>query len=219
MFKSIIDGNLTIISVLLCMLVSILLGFLVSLIHSKCNKTSKNFMTTLVLLPLIVQVVIMMTSGNLGTSVAILGAFSLIRFRSAPGNSRELLSIFLSMAIGLACGIGHIYFAITFSIIACILIYLLTKLNYGNKLEFKNLKVVIPEDLDYENIFDDIFTKYTNSCLLIKSKTINMGSLYELDYEVSLKNDISEKKFIDELRVRNGNLKIVLSHMIEGTEL
>ena len=220
MFNSIIENNnLTITSALICMLVSIILGFIVSIVHSKCNRTSKNFMTTLVLLPLIVNVVIMMTSGNLGTSVAILGAFSLIRFRSAPGNSRELLSVFLSMAIGLATGMGHVLFAMTFTVISIILIIILYKSNYGNQNKIKNLKIIIPEDLDYETIFDDIFKKYTKNVELIKSKTINMGSLYELDYEVSLIDNIKEKEFIDEIRVRNGNLKIVLSHNIEGIEL
>ena len=219
MFNSILENSLTITNVLLCMSISIILGFIVSIFYIKCNRTSKNFATTLVVLPIIVQIIIMMTSGNLGTSVAILGAFSLIRFRSAPGNSKELLSIFIAMAIGLACGMGQIYFAIIFTIISVLLIYILTKINYGGDGKLKNLKIIVPEDLDYESIFDDVFNKYTDSTTLIKSKTINMGSLYELDYEVTIKEKISEKSFIDELRIRNGNLKIVLSHPLEENSL
>lgn len=216
MFNSILDGNnLSISSSLICMFSALLLGGIVALIHGK--KSSKDFLITLVTLPLIVQVVIIMVNGNLGTSVAILGAFSLIRFRSLQCNSKELLVIFLTMAIGLATGMGYIIFAFVFTIVACLTIFILDKLFSGKAI--KQLKIVVPEDLDYEEIFDDIFEKYTNSVKMIKTKTINMGSLYELTYDVDLKGNVKSKDFIDELRVKNGNLKISLTHSLESSEL
>jgi len=212
MFNSILDSNnLSIISSLICMISALILGGIVALIH---RKSSKDFLTTLVILPLIVQVVIIMVNGNLGTSVAILGAFSLIRFRSLQCNSKELLVIFLTMAIGLATGMGYILFAFVFTIIACLMIFILNKL-FEDK-ETKLLKIVVPEDLDYEDAFEEVLEKYTSSYELIKSKTINMGSLYELTYQVNLKNNVKQKELIDELRVKNGNLKIILSHELKG---
>lgn len=214
MFNSILNGNLSIVSSLICMISSLILGGIVAFVH---RKSSKDFLITLITLPLIVQVVITMVNGNLGTSVAILGAFSLIRFRSLQCNSKELLVIFLTMAIGLATGMGYILYAFVFTILACLSIFILNKVFVGK--EVKRLKIVIPEDLDYEEVFDDIFKKYTNNVTIIKSKTINMGSLYELTYDIEFKNNIKTKDFIDELRVRNGNLKIVLTHVIETSEL
>lgn len=212
MFNSILDSNnLSIISSLICMVSALILGGIVALIH---RKSSKDFLTTLVILPLIVQVVIIMVNGNLGTSVAILGAFSLIRFRSLQCNSKELLVIFLTMAIGLATGMGYILFAVVFTILSCLMIFILNKVFEGK--ESKLLKIVVPEDLDYENAFEEILEKSTSSYELIKSKTINMGSLYELTYKINLKNNVKQKELIDELRVRNGNLKIILSHEIKG---
>jgi len=214
MFNSILNGNLSIVSSLICMISSLILGGIVAFVH---RKSSKDFLITLITLPLIVQVVITMVNGNLGTSVAILGAFSLIRIRSLQCNSKELLVIFLTMAIGLATGMGYILYAFVFTILACLSIFILNKMFVGK--EVKRLKIVIPEDLDYEEVFDDIFKKYTNNVTIIKSKTINMGSLYELTYDIEFKNNIKTKDFIDELRVRNGNLKIILTHVIETSEL
>lgn len=161
-----------------------------------------------------------MVNGNLGTSVAILGAFSLIRFRSMPGNSRELISVFFAMAIGLATGIGHILFAVTFTVIGSVVIILVTKLKFGENRNVKNLKILVPEDLEYENMFDDIFEKYTKKVFLMKAKTVNMGSLYELEYEIELKADIKSQSFLDDLRIKNGNLKVSLSTpLIDYNEL
>lgn len=220
MFESIFESSaLSITDALICMVVALILGFVVALTHTLTKKYSKNFITVLVLLPLLVEVVIMMVNGNLGTSVAILGAFGLIRFRSMPGTSRELLSVFFSMAIGLALGMGHILFAVIFTLIISIMILVLSKSKFGETQNNQSLKIVIPEDLDYTNIFDDIFKKYTKSCEITKVKTTNLGSMYEITYDVVL-NDINTRDFIDEIRCRNGNLNVVLNHKkIETGEL
>jgi len=203
-------SSITLESLLLCTLASIVLGIGVALVHMYRNIYSKNFIVTLALLPAIVQIIITLVNGNLGTGVAVMGAFSLVRFRSIPGGAREIGSIFLAMALGLATGMGHITIAFMFLAIIGAMTLLLNITRFGEqKEEEKELKITIPENLDYEGIFDDLFGKYTNGAELVKVKTTNMGSLYELHYRIILKGSAIEKKFLDELRCRNGNLNIV----------
>ena len=154
---------------------------------------------------------ILLINGNLGTSLAVAGAFSLIRFRSMPGNSKEIISVFWAMAIGLALGMGYIIYSIIITIIVAILVIVLSKVVYKvQNMSERKLKIVIPENLDYEEVFDDIFEKYTNKIELIKVKTTNMGSMYELVYMVNMKLDQKEKDFMDEIRCRNGNMLVML---------
>ena len=204
-------ATLSIIDALLCIGVSLLLGIFIAYIHTKTEHYTQNFIITLTLLPLLVEVVIMLVNGNLGTSVAIMGSFALVRFRSMPATSREIISVFFAMAVGLAVGTGYLTYAITFTILTNIIILILQKLHFGNpKDKNRILKIVIPEDLDYTEVFDDIFKKYTKEYNLCKVKTTNMGSLFKLQYHISYKDDIKEKEFIDELRCRNGNLSILI---------
>lgn len=222
MFESVFDttGTLSIGTVLICFIVAIILGLVVSFTHMKTGKYTKNFVITLTILPALVQVIMIMVNGNLGTSVAVLGAFSLVRFRSVPGNSKEIASIFLSMAIGLSVGMGHILFASVITIIICLVIFILSisKFGEGNNV-VKILKITIPENLDYTGVFDEIFSKFTQQIDLEQVKTTNMGSMFELKYRVKLLKKINEKEFIDALRCRNGNLSISLTNMISDIEL
>lgn len=223
MFNSILESNsgtLSISTALICMGAAIIFGIIIALVHMYSTKCNKNFAITIAVLHLLVQVVIMMVNGNLGTSIAILGSFSLIRFRSMQGNSRELVSIFFAMAIGLAVGMGHIMYAFVFTLITSLALIILQKSSFGiKKNNEKSLKVTIAENLDYTNIFDDIFDKYTNNIELNKIKTTNMGSMFELSYNISLKNNINEKDFIDEIRTRNGNLTVNLGRVSTENEL
>lgn len=223
MLNSILESTVSTVSltsILLCSLCSIVLGFLIALIHKVTSKYSKNFLITIAILPLLVQIVIIMVNGNLGTSVAIVGAFSLVRFRSLPGTSKEILSVFFAMVVGLMTGMGYLFFAVIMTIISCILLFVLNKVRIFDKNKYeKILTITIPEDLDYTNVFDDIFKNYTKKIELERVKTTNMGSLFELRYRVILNKDINEKKFIDDLRIRNGNLKIILTHPIEESDL
>lgn len=223
MFNSILESNsgtLSISTALICMGAALIFGIIIALVHMYSTKCSKNFAITIAVLPLLVQVVIMMVNGNLGTSIAILGSFSLIRFRSMQGNSRELVSIFFAMAIGLAVGMGHIMYAFVFTLITSLALIILQKSSFGmKKNNEKSLKITIPENLDYTNIFDDIFDKYTNNIELNKIKTTNMGSMFELSYNINLKNNINEKDFIDEIRTRNGNLTVNLGRVSTENEL
>ena len=215
MFNSIFDSStagLEITSALISATVALALGVALAITHSKTSQTTKGMMITLAILPVLVMAVMIMINGNLGTSIAILGAFSLIRFRSIAGRAKDLLAIFAAMMIGLACGMGHVFFA---TVVMAIYIVATVLFAYTNILEpdrhERVLKVVIPEDLDYEDVFEDIFKKYTSRHHLVRMKTMNMGSLYKLTYEVKLRHGVKEKAFLDEIRVKNMNLKVLLS--------
>lgn len=215
MFKSILStttaSSLSIQTVIICWVTAIALGLVIAYVHKITSKHTTSFLLSLAILPVLVQIVIMMVNGNLGNSVAILGAFGLIRFRSMPGNAKEIVSIFWAMAIGLAIGMGQILFAICITAVVAIAIIVMNKFNFGEKeREKRNLKIVMPENLDYTTVFDDIFTKYLDQYDLEKVKTTNMGSMYEMQYEVKLKKEVNEKDFIDDIRVRNGNLTVAL---------
>lgn len=201
---------------LLCTLVSLLLGALIALSHLYRSSTTKSFVVTLALLPAIVQVVIMLVNGNLGTGVAVMGAFSLVRFRSVPGSAREICSIFLAMAVGLATGMGYLAAAGVFTLVLCLVILLYTATPFGERRgEERTLKVTIPEGLDYNGVFDDLFRKYLKRWTLLQVRTTNLGSLFKLDYRVELRDPRQEKAFLDELRCRNGNLEISCGRMGE----
>lgn len=216
---SLSTAGLTVTEFICCTVFSIVFGVVIALVHMYKNQYSKNFILTLILLPLIVQTVIMLVNGNLGTGVAVAGAFSLVRFRSVPGNSREIASIFLAMAVGLAAGMGYIVIGALLVVIVGIVMLLVASFPVGQASRMmRDLKVTIPENLDYEGIFDDLFSEYTTKNELLKVKTVNMGSLYELHYHILLRRDKSEKKFLDELRCRNGNLTIVCGRVAQERE-
>lgn len=225
MFESILidsTGTLSISNALFCTMVSLLLGIMIAFIYMKTNRHyTQNFVITLSLLPLLVEVVIMMVNGNLGTSVAIMGAFALIRFRSMPASAKEIMYVFLAMAVGLSVGMGYLTFAITFTVLACLVLFILEFFQFGKPKEFqKLLRITIPENLDYTNVFDDLFARYIKVYELTRVKTTNMGSLFELTYQITIKSNCNEKEFIDELRCRNGNLPILIHREeMEITEL
>ncbi len=202
---------------LICTAASLVMGAALAWIHTYQNHVTKNFILTMALLPVIVQTVIMLVNGNLGTGVAVMGAFSLVRFRSTPGNSREIVSIFLATVIGLANGMGYLGVAAMLLVIVGGMTVLVVRVG-GSHLTEKELKVTIPENLDYRDIFDDLFRKYTNRAELIRVRTVNMGSLYELQYHIELKDERSEKEFLDQIRCRNGNLTLVCGRVPVGRD-
>ena len=218
MFDTILaeSGTLSVETALICTGASLILGLVIALVFMKNANSSKSYLITLVLMPMIVESVIMLVNGNLGTAVGVMGAFSLVRFRSMPGTSREIMGIFLAMAAGVATGTGYVGFAALFTLIACLILLLLESGGFGNAGSAeKDLKITIPESLDYTGIFDDIFAKYTKKSELLKVKTTNMGSMYDLSYRIRLNDARAEKEFIDELRTRNGNLTIVCGRVSE----
>lgn len=218
MFSSILEGtgvgalgSVTIVSVAICTMTSLVLGVIAALVYMHKSSCTKNFAITIALLPIIVQALIMLVSENMGAAgIAALGVFSLVRYRSQPGNSREILAIMLSMAIGVANGLGYVTFSIALTIIICLMWFILFSVHFGEKKMEKILKVSIPETLEYNDFLDDIFMEYTTSHTLTSVRTTNMGSLYELNYTIIIKDESKEKDFLDKIRVRNGNLPVSL---------
>ncbi len=217
-FSSIIsDYSLTFDTYLLCIAGALVCGFLTALAAAIRSHASKSFLATLVLLPMIVATVIIMVNGNIGTGMAVMGAFSLIRFRSVPGKARDIAVIFLSMTAGLTCAAGYVALAVLFTVIVGAIMVLMAIVPFGEE-RCMALRVTIPESLRYADEFDDLFQKYTRSHRLIQAKTTNMGSLYKLLYKVDMKDRKQTQSFIDELRCRNGNLEISLSELMEDKE-
>ena len=217
-FKGIFDSSTaTVISVtdfLLCVGVSLVLGVIIALSYMYRTRYTKSLVVTLSILPAVVCVVIMMVNGNVGAGVAVAGAFSLVRFRSVPGTAKEIGTLFLAMGTGLIAGMGYLGYAALFTAVMCLVFVLLNFVDFGakkNAAAYKCFRITVPEDLDYSDIFTDIFEKYTKSFELVKVKTTNMGSMFRLNYNVVLKDAAKEKEMIDTIRQRNGNLEITVS--------
>ena len=217
-FRGLFDTDMaSVISVtdfLICVGTALALGLVLALGYMYRSRYTKSFVITLALLPAVVCVVIMMVNGNVGAGVAVAGAFSLVRFRSVPGTAREITMLFLAMGAGLICGMGYLAFAAMFTLVMCLMSLLYNRLDLGaakNAAVYKTLNITVPEDLNYSSIFDDIFAEYTASHELIRVKTTNMGSLFRLTYNITLKDPAREKEMIDAIRCRNGNLEISIS--------
>ena len=209
MLNSILGTELTLTSFLICTGVSLLLGVGTALVAGYRSRSTQSLAVTLAILPAVVQAVIMLVNGSIGAGIAVAGAFSLVRFRSAPGTAREIAAIFLAMAIGLATGMGYVGLAALLFLILAGAMLALTAMRFGQKGDAgRIMKITIPEALDYDGLFDDLFERYTTAHTLEKVKTTNMGTLYELRYRITLRQEPVPKVFLDELRCRNGNLNI-----------
>ena len=220
MLESIISSGLTLSTFLICTLTSLVLGIGIAFVGMYRSRSTQSFAVALAILPVVVQLVIMLVNGNVGAGVAVAGAFSLVRFRSVPGTAREIGVLFMAMAIGLATGMGFVGLAVISFIIISAVILLLTAPGFGKAaVAERSLKIPLPENLDYEGVFDDVFAKYTKSAELVKVKTSNMGTLYELQYSIVLKGENVPKEFLDELRCRNGNLNIVCGREVQKEAL
>ena len=195
----------------ICTAVSLVLGAVIAFTAGFRAKQSKSFLLALFLIPAIVQTVIMLVNGSVGTGVAVMGAFSLVRFRSVAGSAKEIVSIFLAMATGLATAMGYIGLAAIFVVIICIVMLITSFIHFKERDDLvRSLKITVPEDLNYAHEFDEIFEKYTHNAKLLTVKTSNMCSLYKLLYRDELVREDDIQKFIDELRIRNGNLEIAV---------
>jgi len=219
MLDSIITSRIDIATFLILSASSLILGAATAWLNSRINNCSKSFTATLALMPFMVQVVIMLVNGNLGAGVAVAGAFGLVRFRSAPGSAKEIAAVFVSMAIGLACGAGFVGFAVVFGLVSCVLALVYTLVRLGeSRREEKELRILIPESLDYTGVFDDIFKEFTTYSELVHVKTSNMGSLYKLTYHITMKAGAAEKAMLDEIRCRNGNLDVSFGRKAEQAD-
>lgn len=212
-FRGVFDTDMTaVISVekfLLCLGVSLALGLVLALGFMFRSRYTKSFVVTLAVLPSVVCIVIMMVNGNVGAGVAVAGAFSLVRFRSVPGSAREITMLFLAMGAGLIAGMGYLGYAVLFTLVMVLVNLVYNSLGLGTgKQSHRTLNITIPEDLNYTQVFADILDMYTTRCQLVRVKTTNMGSLFRLTYDLTLKDDKQEKELIDQLRCRNGNLEV-----------
>lgn len=211
---SLTSAEMTLTSTILTILLAIVLGGIISLTYMKTNPNgyAQNFTLTMVILPVIVAIIILMIGSNIARAFSLAGAFSIIRFRSAPGDPKDIAYVLFTMAAGLACGVGAYGYAVLFTIILCVLMFALSRFNYGaRKTTQKTLKVTIPENLGYEEAFDEVFKKFNVPYELKKIKTTELGSLYELVYAVTLNSQTNQKEFLDEIRCRNGNLDLSLT--------
>lgn len=220
MMASVINGagSVSVQAALLCTCVSLVLGLVIAAVYMLQGEYTKNFVVTLLLLPALVQAVIMLVNGNLGTGVAIMGAFSLVRFRSVPGTSREISGVFYAIVVGLATGMGYLAYAVMITVIVGAVMLVSYKVVGHAGVQQHLLRIVISEDLDYEGVFEDILQKYTKTARLIQVKTINMGSMYELRYEIALAKDALVKEMIDYIRTRNANLTVSCSRVLTSRE-
>ncbi len=216
-FSSILTGSFSVGQYLLCLLFAGLCGAIAALTLGRESTSSRSFLISLVVLPIIVATGILMVNGSVGTGIAVAGAFSLVRFRSAAGRARDISAIFLVMAAGLACAAGYIAIALLFTLIASGLILLLSRVPMSCD-RFAALHITVPESLHFADAFDDLFEQYTKSRTLVKAKTSNMGSLYKLDYKIEMKDPEKLQEFLDALRCRNGNLEIAVLNDTEGGE-
>ncbi len=225
-FEGIFDSDLvntiTVTQFLLCICVALFVGLFLALAYSYKATSSKSFVVTLATLPVVVCVVIMMVNGNMGTGVAVAGTFSLVRFRSVPGTAKEIGAIFIAMGAGLMLGMGYLGYGVLFTVFVSLANLLYNQTSFGEKKNTldKTVTVTIPEDLNYTNVFDAVFAEFTSGHGITNVKTTNMGSLFKITYKLKLKSADIEKAFIDELRVRNGNLEITVSPLqTVGNEL
>lgn len=217
-FRGLFDSDITVVisvtDFMLCLGFSLVLGLVMAFAYMYRTRYTKSFVVTLALLPAVVCVVIMLVNGNVGTGVAVAGAFSLVRFRSVPGTAKEICTLFLAMGAGLIAGMGYLGFAVLFTVVMCAVYLLYSCLDFGSKKStaaYKNIAITIPEDLDYTGVFEDIFQEYTKSHELVCVKSVNLGSMFRLTYRVILTDISREKEMIDKLRCRNGNLEIMVS--------
>lgn len=215
LFQGIFDSSyMTVISVgdfLLCVGIALLIGAVIALTAARRRSFSHSFLITLAALPALVCVTIMMVNGNIGAGVATAGTFSLVRFRSQPGTAREIALIFLAMVAGLVAGMGYLAYAVLFTLILCLIFLILNRFDPETRGLTKTLRITIPEDLDYDGVFDSLMKEYCKTWKLQQVKTVNMGSLFRLTYQLTMKDDAKQKAFLDDLRCRNGNLEISMA--------
>ena len=216
-FHNIFFEGLSVNTYLISAVIALVCGAIVAFATSFRSQATKSFIVTLVLLPFAVQTVILMVNGSVGTGIAVAGAFSLVRFRSLPAKARDIISIFLAMTAGLACAAGYVVIGVLFTVTACALFMLLSNIKMKSD-NVQELRITIPENLNFVGLFDDLFEKYTSKNELLSVKSANMGSLYKLTYRIVMKKDSDMREFIDELRIRNANLEIAIFKIAGNTE-
>lgn len=214
--------SFTLINAIVVMISSIILGLVISSVYlftHRRESTQQGFIITLVMLPIVISVIILLIGNNVARAFSLAGAFSIIRFRSAPGDAKDMSYIFFTLAVGLACGMGYIGYATLITIVLCVLMIILSMTGYGqSKTTHLQLKITVPEHLNYQDLFDDVLEDYTTSYRLERVKTREFGALFEVSYRIQLKDKTKQKEFLDLIRCRNGNLNVSLILCDFGTD-
>lgn len=214
--------SFTLVNALMVLATSIILGIIISLSYMHTNRKDRfgsNFSVTLVMLPVIIAIIILLVGNNVARAFSLAGAFSIIRFRSAPGDPKDIAYIFFTLAVGLTCGMGYLGYSVLFTFVLCSTMLILEKMKFGeNKEKIMELKITVPEDLNFEGVFESILKKYTNSYNIERIRTRDFGALFEITYSINLKENINTKEFLDNLRCKNGNLNISLTSSIPHTK-
>ena len=218
LFSTLYADGVTMTNFFILAALSLALGFLISRCYRVAAGEKGSMGEALIFLPFLVQIVILLVNGNLGTGVAVAGTFGLVRFRSAPGTARDIAVLFLSVAVGIACGMGYAALAVLAAVVVCAVLLIRRAVPASTDNGERNMKLAIPENLDYSDLFDDLLAEYTAKHELLQVKTANMGTLYNLHYRIRLKDTAKEKEFLDALRVRNGNLEISCGRAPAGKE-
>ena len=209
MLNSVISESITLESFLICVFAALVLGLLTALVFTAHGHHTGSLTLSLAMLPPVVALIIMLVNGNIGAGLAVAGTFALVRFRSVPGSAKEITGLFFAVSLGLACGMGYVAVAGIFFVIIALFLILLERLRFGqDNPGQRQLKITIPENLDYDGLFDDLLDEYAIEYELIRVRTTNMGTLSELTYNIRLRGRTISKEFIDQLRCRNGNLTV-----------
>ena len=215
-----VRGHTELVPLLLCMGAGLLLGILSALLYMKKNPCSPSFALTLALLPMISSVIMLVVNGNLGTGIAVAGAFSLVRFRSIPGSAREILTVFLSVVMGMCLGVGYLGITVLLFVLYAVMVLVLDAVHFGSAgIQRRELKITIPESLDYDGLFDDLLDGNTKAWSLELVRTMEMGSVYQLVYHVTLPDGFKSRPLLDEIRTRNGNLPVSLGRITSKNEI
>ncbi|KMJ59299.1 cell division protein FtsZ [Bacillus sp. LL01] len=209
--------KLTIVQAFIAIFLTFILTIIITQVYKrthKGNNYSQSFVHTIIIMGVVVSIIMIVIGNNVAVAFGLVGAFSIIRFRSAMADPKDIAFIFFGMAAGIACGLGFYLLAILFTVSLSILIYILFLFNYGRRGEAtKSLKITVPENLHYENLFDDIFEKYLETYSLQKVETTNLGTMIQMEYLINNKTDVSDKVIIDEIRERNANLKVSMNYV------
>lgn len=194
---------------------ALILGLVISLVYLNTHKQegySTGFLITLIMLPAIIAIIILLIGNNIARAFSLAGAFSLVRFRSAPGDPKDIAYVFFTLAVGLACGMGYLAYGAIFALILCLVMIVLQVTGFGKtKTDAMQLKITIPENLNFQGLFDDILTKYADSWRMKQVRTTDFGTLFQVAYNITLKSGVNQKQFLDDLRCRNGNQNISLT--------
>src|SRR5690625_3941798 len=216
LFNGTQDVEPTIGMVLLAMSTAIVLSLIITIVYQKTftvARYSQAFVHTIIMMSVIVSVVMNVISDNAGVAFGLFAIFSLIRFRSAVTNAKDIAYIFFGLCVGMTCGLHHFDLAITLTLFASLIFFLLHKLQYGKGKDTQILKVTVPENLNHENMLDDIFSRFTESHALRQVETTNLGTMILYTYSIRCKNDTKDKDLLDEIREKNANLKVSLTYL------